>query len=387
MVKGRQTSGRSRKDERRRIIVKTAMMLMIGVVLLIIAVLGWFVVGKKATGSGMSVTATKMPFEIATSGTSGVRNENELRTVASQYSSGDLETIDGTGYYVTGQTTDSLQLRYSVGDSEIGPGGNGDLSLYVIPKTDESLNVTVSLNIIAYAELEKYTTRTDSQTGETVYELVYKTDDNGFVLDDFGNKIADTELVEITSLSDFTAKATNLNNQQAVNDAAEYITAAKYLRGHIVFFGGLGDTTNNTESARYYYTTPYMTRIINKSIASGNEDEAIQVPIYWMWTNTLGQLALPDDVSGKRSGYPVLADSDTDKSDIISYLSTNRDEIFANNGNSTLSNIAAVSTHVATVSDFDTTAFNNLSSGYNEADRLIGTRIAYFVIEVTVEEA
>lgn len=334
----------------------------------------------------MSIKAGTDLFEIGTYGTKGTRYETQIATVAPEYLSGTPSTIEGIEYYVTGGSTGDIKLRYSTGDSEIAPGGSGDLSLYVIPKVDSAFDVTVTLNVVAYAEIEKYTTSVNAETGETEYSPVYKTDENdAFILDENNNKIVDTELVEIKSLADFTTKATAVNNQQAITNAAEYIAAASYLRGHIVFFGGTGDITSSTESARYYYTTPYTTRIINKSIPADNKGKAVNVPVYWMWTNTLGQLALPDNVSGKRNGYPVLADANTSaKSEIVAYLKSNSAEIFANNSGITESNITAVSTHVDTVDDFDTVAFNSLSAGYNEADRLIGTRIAYFLIEVTV---
>ena len=35
----------------------------------------------------------------------------------------------------------------------------------------------------------------------------------------------------------------------------------------------------------------------------------------------------------------------------------------------------------------DSSAFRSLSTGYNEADYMIGTKIAYFMIDVTVEPA
>ena len=59
---------------------------------------------------------------------------------------------------------------------------------------------------------------------------------------------------------------------------------------------------------------------------------------------------------------------------------------FTNNGESTISNINSVAQTV-TAAEFNSDAFKSLSSGYNEADYMIGTKIAYFMIEVTVEPA
>ena len=367
---------KSHDDKRRDTVIKTVILLILAFIIFVLATIAWFTMNKSTSAAGMSVKASSDYFEIATIGDNGVRNDEQITLLAPEYQYGTAKTIDGDEYYTSEGTGGSLKLRYTSGDSEIAPGGNGELSLYVIPKIDDSFDITVNLNVVAFAEIDKY----DENNA-----LVYKVDDNdGFILDDYGNKIVDTELIEITSAADFITKATAVHNQQAVANAAEYVAAAKYLRGHIVFFGGPGDTTSATESARYYFTTPYRTRTIAQTINAGNQGNAVQVPIYWMWTNTLGQLALPDNVSGKRNGYPVLADNDTDKSEIIAYLTENSEDIFANNSSSTADYITVVSTHVDSSSGFNNTAFNNLSTGYNEADRLIGTRIAYFMIEVTV---
>jgi len=370
---------KSHDDKRRDTVIKTVILLILAFIIFVLATIAWFTMNKSTSAAGMSVKASSDLFEIATIGDNGVRNDEQITLLAPEYKYGTAKTIDGDEYYTSEGTGGSLKLRYTANDSEIAPGGNGKLSLYVIPKIDSGFDVTVSLNVIAYAEIDIY-----DENGDPVYKL----DDNDqYILDENGNKVVDTELVEIISAEDFTAKATAVHNQQAVADVDEYVSAASFLRGHIVFFGGEGDTESASESARYYFTTPYRTRTFDQTISAGNKGKAVQVPIYWMWTNTLGQLALPDNVSGKRSGYPVLADNDPDKSEIITYLTDNRADIFANNGSSTAGDITAVSTHVDSATNFDNTAFNRLSAGYNEADRLIGTRIAYFLIEVTVNSA
>ena len=343
---------------------------------------------KETSSNGMSVTTSTLPFEIATKG-SNIRYQ-DIITSKTEYRDGDPVTIDEEAYYKTG-TTDSILLRFDAGDSEIGPGGNGFLNLYVIPKLDTEMDVKVTLNVVAYAELDKYEEATDPETGDTVYVPVYKKDDNEeYILDDDGNKIVETEIVEITTASEFTTKAAAIHNSEAVSNVNDYINAAKYLQGHIMFFGEAGDTSNSTtEASRYYYKTPYTTRIINKHIDEDNKDKAVAVPIYWMWPNTLGQIALPNNVSEERSGYPVLADSNTEgKALITTYLNTYGNSIFDNyNASTTPGYITAVTTVVANASQFNTTAFDDLSKGYNDADHLIGTRIAYFLIEVKVDPA
>ena len=65
----------------------------------------------------------------------------------------------------------------------------------------------------------------------------------------------------------------------------------------------------------------------------------------------------------------------------------NKASFFVNSGNDTDDYITAVTASVEDADDFDNTAFTNLSTGYNQADNLIGTHIRYFMIEVNVESA
>ena len=360
-----------KKRNQKKSLIKMGAMGVLTLILLIFSSLSWFTQNRETSVSNMQIKTASLPFDIATKGAS-VRNREVINSEHSEYVEGtpgsyqDTSSVPGTYY-----TGDSLLLRFNpaqqddintsnVNESylpDIAPGSSGELSLYVIPKNDSAMTVSVSLNVVAFAAIEDMT-------------------NNG-----------EKKIIEIKDAADFASKATELGNNIAADDAANYVAAANYLKGHILFFGGKGDTTNATESLRYYFTTPYTTRTFDKSIGAGNEGKAVQVPIYWMWTNTLGQILLPDNTSGQRSGYPILADANTDgKTAIKTYLINNRSDVFTNNGESTISNINSVAQTV-TATEFNSDAFKSLSLGYNEADYMIGTKIAYFMIEVTVEPA
>ncbi len=353
-----------KKRNQKKSLIKLGAMGVLIAVTIIIGSLSWFTANRAVETSGMGVKTATLPFDIATKG-ERVRNSTVMNVQKPEYTEGasgtysDVNNSEGT-YYVG----DSLLLRFDPARQDdpqtdedesippdISPGSSGELSLYVIPKTNESQKVKVSLNVVAFAAIEDMT-------------------NNG-----------DKKIIEIKDADDFASKATALGNTTAADDAADYVAAANYLKGHILFFGGQGDTTNASESSRYYFTTPYTERTFNKTIAAGNEGKAVKVPIYWMWTNTLGQILLPDNASGQRSGYPILANTDTTgKAAIKTYMINNRSDIFKNNGESTVNDIISVAS-----ASFDGNAFKTLSSGYNEADYMIGTRIAYFMIDVTVE--
>lgn len=254
---------------------------------IIIGSLSWFTANRAVETSGMGMKTATLPFDIATKG-ERVRNSTVMNVQKPEYTAGtsgtysDVNNSEGT-YYVG----DSLLLRFDPArqdDSQtaedesippdISPGSSGELSLYIIPKTNESQKVKVSLNVVAFAEIH------DKTAG--------------------GAK----KIIEIKDASDFASKAYAVNNTSAAEDAADYVAASNYLKGHIMFFGGQGDTTNPTESSRYYFTTPYTARTFNKTIDAGNEGKAVKVPIYWMWTNTLGQIAAQQRIrSAKRISY------------------------------------------------------------------------------------
>ena len=385
---GNACSENSQNDGRRRTsVIKLGAIVVFLAIMLVFMTIAWFTMNRETSANGMPGTTGSLPFEIGTRGAK-IRYQ-EIIEEKTGYRDGDPAAIDGKDYYKTG-TKGSILLRFDTGESEIAPGGNGSLELYVIPNVDTSFNVKVTLNVTAYAQIDKFEETEDQETGKTIYLPAYRKDENGDpVLDDDGNKIVDTELVEITTASKFIENARAVHNDEAADNADDYINAANYLKGHIMFFGGEGDTKNSTaETDRFYYTTPYTTREIKKHIEAGNKDKAVPVPIYWMWPNTLGQIALPDNISGERSGYPILKDDNAaGKALIKTYLDTNGDIVFDNyDEDVTPGHIAAVTASVTNADDFDTTAFNALSKGYNNADHLIGTKIAYFLIEVVVDQ-
>lgn len=373
-------------------VVKVASLILFSGIILVFASIAWFTMNRETSSNGMSVTTTTLPFEIGTYGTSGTRYEDILEEVASEYEPGTPETIDGRIYYTTGQTTDSIKLRYSTGDSEIGPGGRGELSLYIIPKTDNSQKVKITLNVTAFATVEK-----KDASGNPIYKL--GEDDEPLIDPVTHENVIDFEVIKITTVSEMKSKILAADKSMSASDAEEYagncITAANYIQGHIMFFGTKG-TAHTIEEANpdvvpalntsdYYYADPYTDRVVKVTVESNKKDKAVQVPLYWMWPNTLGQIALPDNTSEQRSGYPILANSDTvGKAKVKQYLKDDGIKVFQNYISSTTDGYVDTVTGTYNAATF-AEAFSNLSTGYNRADNEIGTYIRYFMIEVNVE--
>jgi len=406
------------KRIRRGAYIKMSAMVGIVVAVLAFSSVAWFTMSREVEGSKVQMAADDLPFEIATKGSQGVRFKNILKSVDPTLETGEQKTVGDLEYYQTTGKNDQIMLRYDTGNSEIGPGGSGAVSLYVVPKTAEELKLKVSFRVAAFAEIDTYETvqvpvmeevgegeEPQQATDPESHELVFTSEE----------QITGTQKIEITQ--DFAAKANAVGNTDAAADAANYIAAANFLKGHIMFFGG---TSTGDDSSLYYYTKPYTTGKITPdlTIPAGNKGNYVQVPLYWMWTNTLGQIALKDNTSGLRRGLPVVQDMTTpqiegipndpltDKEKVIQYVKDNKDSVLKNWQNIELSEteesqiptlVAATTPHITQEKAMELLVdgmiddisnennFKRLSKCYNAADSDIGSRIVYFMIEVTVE--
>ena len=305
------------KRNRIKSLIKLAVIGASIIIIIIISTIAWFTMNRENETNGMSMTGTSLPFDIVTKGTA-IRNESvldEVRTevvngtARSVYSSGASGTFtdssDNNTY--TFYQADSLKLRFTPVDDpsttdineeenppDIGPGSSAALSLFVVPNTDSAINVKITMNVVAFAEIQKM------ENGSLKYK---KNDNNEFILDSNGNRIVDTEIVEIKNTADFAQRANAVGNSGIADKAADYVKAAAYLGNHILFFGG---AASDPETSGYYFTDPITTGTVTRSIPANNKGKAVAVPIYWMWTNTFGQIALTGSVDGLRTGIPIL---------------------------------------------------------------------------------
>ena len=342
------------KRIRRNAYIKMAAMAGIVAAAMAFGSIAWFTMNREVEQTGIAMTADELPFEIAAYGTKGVRNTSIISKIAASFLDGELYPYEETNYRITNGNTDSLRLQYSSGDSDIGPGSSGICDLYVVSKINGNLEVNITMNVIAYAYADKY----DLENGQKVSD-----GNNGY-------KTTST----LVAVSDINTTDFNITAPQL----AEVRKAADYLSGHIMFF-----EDESSGNATYTYVKPLTacTRIYQNNEAE--EGSVYHVPIYWMWPNTLGQLALQSD-TGQRVGDPVVEETivnlndetETDKEKVLSYLWSNRNNVFTNSSSITSSDIVY---HADAPANFKT-----LSDGYNAADYAIGTNIAYFMIELTV---
>ena len=327
--------------KRKRNLIKLGAMTLLSVIIFIFTTIAWFASNVSTTAGGMSIKTANIPFEIATTGTT-VRNDATFIKADSTYTYGDDTAI--AGYYSTNGSNPQIKIRYTptVNDeTDFGPGSSGVIEFYVIPKRDGDLEVKIDLDVIGFREL----------------------DDNDKT---------------IKRISDLTVANSGL--EQTVID--QYKSADDFLSGHIMFFEELGDTAQTTlEGSRYYYKKPITSKSFTRSFSNARKDVPQKVTVYWMWTNTLGQIALKDNTSGLRSDYPVVQDaagtdiSGTDKAKVIQYLKDNKAIVFLNSSEISDSDIDDAKTKAK---------FTMLSDGYNDADFLIGSSVSYFIIDISV---
>lgn len=338
------------------------------------ASIAWFAQNKAVTADTMAIEAATLPFDIATKGAI-VQNKAQFEEAKPNYSEGYT-----SGEYRTSQNTDSLMLRFTPTEEDdpatedidesappsIGPNSKGELSLYIIPKQNGSIDVTIDLDIISF----KAVTDGDSE------QLIEIND-------------------ELTTASGLT-----------VNQIADCKEAAEYLKGHILFFGGLSNSPAN-----YTYVEPIIDGKIHFHQENAVAGTAYKVPIYWTWANTLGQIA--SKTGRLREGTPVVEETadmgteqePTDKALVLKYLKDNKDIVFKD-----LDLVAGLTaeqkaaydaleteeekaeyleqhTDIDNWIDYADTDkyFDLLSDGYNSADFLIGTNLNYFMIEASVK--
>ncbi|SDB41285.1 hypothetical protein SAMN02910317_02070 [Ruminococcaceae bacterium FB2012] len=334
------------KKKRKKTLIKLGAMLTLTVLILVFTTIAWFSMNREVSAGSMAIRTATMPFEIAVKG-STVRNDTEFIKADNTYTYGDDEII--SGYYLTDSSENQIKIRYTpsaVDETDFGPGSSGIIEFYVVPKQDGDLTVRINLDVIGFREL-----------GET-----------------------NTTIKRVSELT-----VANSGLEQSVID--QYKSAENYLKGHIMFFEEEGDTDENTlEDQRYYYEKPITTRTLDKTFINARKNVPQKVTVYWMWTNTLGQIALRNNTTGYRSDYPIVKDvangtsdiSNTDKGKVIQYLKDNKNLVFTNYSEIT----DAIIDDANNASD--KTSFKKLSDGYNDADFLIGSSLSYFIVDINV---
>lgn len=369
-----------KKRNQKKSLIKMGAMGVLTLILLIFSSLSWFTQNRETSVSGMQIKSATLPFDIATKGTQ-VRNRDQILQAREDYNDGKNENFTKieNGTYYTAENTDGLLLRFSpladdpatedIDESQtpdIGPGSQGELSLYLIAKKDGVIDAFIDLNVVSFKAVKDGDNEKLIEIGDGL------TTDSGLTA------------AEITVCRE----------------------ADNFLKGHIMFF----KDKNGSNPALYSYMNPVTDGRIHFHIDNAENGTAYKVPIYWTWTNTLGQIALKTNSNGLLDGIPVvemttdMGTESTDKALVLKYLKDNKSRVFKDldilsglteeqkTAYDALETDEAKANYLAEV-DTDTwidnaderTYFDLLSEGYNNADFSIGTNLDYFMIEVTVK--
>ena len=156
------------KKMQRASLLKMIVIAVIVVVFVVFSSVAWFTINREVEGAGVQMTADDLPFEIATKGTNGIRYQSLLQSLNTSNKTGETTVISGTTYYQTSGDTDKIMLRYDTGNSEIGPSGRGQLSLYLIPKDNIDINAKVTFDVQSYAFFDVYVKDADGNKVQKV---------------------------------------------------------------------------------------------------------------------------------------------------------------------------------------------------------------------------
>lgn len=241
-----------------------------------------------------------------------------------------------SGVTRTGNSHDTICWRIAGSDDKLKPGAQGELSFKIISSGANVNTLKYSLEIECYSASTRTVNNIESVTGLT--------------------KIVQTD-------------------QTISQDKKD---GANYLKSHLMFFTS---RTGNSESTWQY--NGFITNINDFMLtptATATEGE-YSATIYWIWPNTLGQIALnsslPADQTYLSSGVVSVLNSSgetNDRADITSYLKT-KPYIFK--GSYTYSTLIDDLYRKRAIPESYQLEYERLSSGYNAGDLAIGKNVDY----------
>lgn len=341
-----QNSDREYWQQERKKIIWDFLIFFAAVVIVGLAVwtAAWFASNKDVSGNNMAVSPQDTTFELKVVG------ENVGADVYDEVKEGDYASklTDGVSLgdgYITDSANMAIKWRLADenGGSRLGPGSEGKLTFYVVPKSNGSFKVKFLLSIKAY---------------NTVYS---------------GEEEVMENVEEITSEAGYTE---------------ELLATAAYLDGHILFFRDR-DSVTVDEKTTYSYRG-LCKEGFDMLFDSVVKDEPQEVTLYWIWPYTFGQMVLPAESNGGRTA--VTNDPQT-QSDIRQYVIDHTATVFKDVEGDPREKMATLTEDVyyfdiATLQRESETGtnFEDLSLGYNKADHAIGTGIDYALLVLTAEQ-
>ncbi len=322
------------KNMNRAKLIRLVSMLIFSVAILVFASIAWFTMNKDVGTSGMGVKVGPLPFELKTSGSTGLY-DGFLDDTVSGYGSGST-TAESAGikwkltsasnvenlYSESGTPTSAQFNEITRSDSEqygLNPGDSGTLEFSIIPNTPP---VSVSFKL----EVTGYKASFDSSN--------YKTDDDLVLVSD-----------------------------SAVNN---------YKSSHILFFY-VG------EDNKKHLLTPDGFDVNNISVETSKT-------LYWVWIPTLQQIldadieALEEDAA-KTASKEVRRYFFENPSYFLKATGTESFTFAVEKQNDINAEEAAIIANIGTYA-LNGRNYSHYAGMYNDADQTIGDNINYILIEL-----
>ena len=324
--------GKDDLRKRRNSLIKIGVVMLLAFIVWVFSSIAWFSMNKNTESSGMGVRVQASPFELKTTGETGLY-DSFFGDIITGYGSGSITSGSSSGIkwkltkntseinnHYDGEDTANLReiTRHDSSDYGLKPGDSGTLKFTIVPNVSGQLNIKLKLSVTGY---------------EATYELengiYYKTDD---------------PLIE-------------------VNDA----TINHFLSSHILFF---------------YKDTNNQKHIISSEGFNVSVSAETEITIYWVWPATLKEILdeeiedLDDNGASKEVKRLFFENPDY-------FLKKIGNESFsgftvAHNADSSVED-AAIAEAIVSVSGRN---YSEYGSKYNDADQNIGNSVNYILVDL-----
>ncbi len=320
-----------KKKNQKKSLIKMGAMGILTLILLIFSSLSWFTMNTQVESGGMSIKTAPLPFELKTSGSSGLY-DGFLDEVATGYAN--TETTGGSqgikwkltknvsemnNVRTAGDTTDFADITKIDSDKYgLKPGDSGELVFSIVPNGTAELNISINVKITGYKA--------------------------GF--DNEGNK---------TSAA-----------LQKVTDE----TMVHYLNSHIILF---------------YMGADNKKHLLTSDGFNVPVSEETPVTIYWVWPATLREIL---DAN-------IEAINDTNASKEVRRLFFEHPDYFLKTtGSDSFESITVAANEDTDVQETAIADFlpsisgrnyNTYGSMYNDADQTIGDNFNYILVELVAD--
>lgn len=321
------------KSRKKKLVKIGSIMTLISVVM-VFATRSWFTMSREVSGTGANMTSNELVFELKTIGTT-VPNSNIIESLG--YKNGTPVTSGSTTTNV-GDIKWLLQADDDMAGAGLRPGTSGSLNFVIMPvNRDNSKNLSVNYKI----ELSAYRL-SDDMKAQIAAETQKKNLGQPYSMP----TVTVNDLIKISTDSD-----------------ARLVNAVEYLKGHMLLF------KNEDNTGRIQFG--------EVQTISFNSLEDKEIPLHWIWPETLGDMVLTGD-------NIVNICTGDEKNALTQHIQNNPNLYFyLNDLNNDMLENGKLKTNVLgdDLSDY----YPTLNLAYNDADQEIGVNIQYIMIELIVD--